>query len=297
MRVNPNMIPDILSAIAKTQEAQDVALQQMSTGRRVNLPSDDPAAAAAMVQNGVRSDLVDQYTQNISSIISLMNTADASLSAVVAQVTQAISLGVEGATGTISDANRQALAQQVQGIRDMVLAQANASYRSSFVFAGTASAAAPYAADPQSASGYRYNGNGGVNSVSVGDGQEIATNIPGDRIFQHPGADLLGSLQGLIVALQNGSSTAIADATTQLRGAFDYLGQQRVFYGNTINRLAAQDTFLRQDTINIQAEQNALVGADLSKVAIAFSQAKTAHDATLAAAARVLPTSLLDYLK
>jgi flagellar hook-associated protein 3 FlgL len=65
MRVNPNMAPDVLAAIWQTQRQEQTALQEMSTGKRVNAPSDDPLASAEMVGNQDQSTRVDQYLQNI----------------------------------------------------------------------------------------------------------------------------------------------------------------------------------------------------------------------------------------
>lgn len=292
--MNPNLVPDILAAIGQTQQAEQVALQEMSTGRRVNMPSDDPAASAAMVQNQTRSDAADQYMQNITTLLGLMQTADSTLSSIVSEATQAISAGTEGANGTMSDSDRQALAQQVQGILGNIVAQANVSYNGVYLFAGTATDSAPF---QLSGNGYTYQGNANVNSVTIGDGFTVQTNLPGSQLFQQPGSDLLGSLGQLVTALQSGTPADISDATTQLSGALAYLRQQRVFYGNSMGQLNNQETFLQQEKVNLQSQQNDLVGVDLAKAITDFTQAQSAHDATLAAAARALPTTLLDYLK
>jgi flagellar hook-associated protein 3 FlgL len=297
MRVNPNMVPDVLSAIASTQEAQAVALRQISSSRRVNQPSDDPAAAAALVQNHNRSDLVDQYTQNGNTVMDMMQAAESSLSSVVSEVSQAVALGVEGANGTLSSGDREILAQQVSGILDDVVSQANLSYRGAHLFAGTATTTVPFTVDTTSPSGYKYNGNGNVNSVVIGDGFSIPINIAGDQLFQHSGSDLLGSLQQLATALRSGDTSAIGTATNQLRGALDYLTEQRVFYGNITSQIKLQESFLQNETVNIKAQETSLVGVDMATAATNFSQAQTASQATLAAAAKVLPQTLLDYLR
>jgi flagellar hook-associated protein 3 FlgL len=297
MRVNPNMVPDVLNAIALTQQAQALALQQISTGRRVNQPSDDPAAAAALVQNHTRSDAVDQYTQNGNTILDMMQAADSALSSVVTEVSQAITLGVEGANGTLNAGQREILAQQVSGILDDVVSQANLSYRGTYLFAGTATTTTPFTADSNAPSGYQYNGNSNVNSVAIGDGFTVPINVAGDQLFQHPGSDLMGSLQQLSAALQSGDTTVIGTATNGLRSALDYLTQQRVFYGNITSQINLQEAFLQNETVNIKAQENSLVGVDMATAATNLAQAQAANQATLAAAAKVLPQTLLDYLK
>ena len=96
MRVDPNMVPDMLAAMQQSQVSLNTALQQVSTGKSVSQPSDNPAAAADMVQNTIETADVDQYTQNVSSVLSTVQTADSALSSVVTSLTQAVSLGTEG---------------------------------------------------------------------------------------------------------------------------------------------------------------------------------------------------------
>jgi flagellar hook-associated protein 3 FlgL len=286
----------MLAAIQQSETTLNSALQQVATGKSVNVPSDNPAAAADMVQNTIESADVDQYTQNISSVTSMVQTADSALSSVVTSLTQAISLGTEGANGTSSAANQQAIATQVQGILSSVASQANLSYQGAYLFGGTASTTTPYTADSSSPTGYTYNGNDGVNSVQIGDQLSVQVNLPGSQIFSNSTTNVLGSLSSLVSALQSGNSTAIGTATSAVSAALNYVSQQRVVYGNAESQLNAQETYLQQETVNLSTQATSLVGVDMAKAATTLSQAETDNNAALAAAAKVLPNTLLNYL-
>jgi flagellar hook-associated protein 3 FlgL len=296
MRINPNMVPDMLAAIQQSQSTLQTALQQVSTGKSVNVPSDNPSASADMVQNTIETADVDQYTQNVSSVLSTVQTADSALSSVVSSLTQAVSLGIEGANGSDSASNQQAIATQVQGILSSVVSQANLSYQGSYVFGGTANTQAPYTADSTSSSGYTYNGNDGVNSVPVGDHMSVQVNVPGSQIFSNSSTNVLGSLNSLVTALQSGNTAAISTATTNVSAALNYVSQQRVIYGNTESQLNAQTTYLQQDTVNLASQATSLVGVDMATAATNLTQAETANSAALAAASKVVPLTLLSYL-
>ena len=297
MRVNPDMSGDILAAIWQTQNQENTALQQMSSGKRVNVPSDDPLAAAQMIGNQAQSNRADQYLQNVDTLTNQLQTADTALGSAVTAVTQAITLGVQGSTGTLSSANRQQIVQNLQGIQSQLVQLANTAVGGNYLFGGTASTAPPYTLDPTNSSGVVYNGNSGTNTVQVADGLNLQTNMPGNQLFQNSAGDIFGSLQGLITALQTGTASDAQTATNQLRTAFDSLTGQRIFYGNAVNQLNSTQTFLQQEQVTLKSQANNLVGADLTKTAIDLTRAQTAHDAALAAAAKILPTSLLDYLK
>jgi flagellar hook-associated protein 3 FlgL len=296
MRINPNVVPDMLAAIQQSESSLQTALQEVSTGRSVNLPSDNPSASADMVQNTLETAAVDQYTQNVSSVLSTVQTADSALSSVVSSLTQAISLGTEGANGTSSAANRQAIAVQVQGILSNVASEANQSYRGAYLFGGTANTTLPYTVDSTSATGYTYNGNNNANSVRVGDNLSVQVSLPGSQIFSDSGISVFGSLNSLVAALQSGNTSDIATATTAVSSALSYVSQQRVVFGNSESQLNAQETCLQQETVSLSSQATAIVGISMAQAAENLVQAETANNAALAAAAKVMPNSLLNYL-
>jgi flagellar hook-associated protein 3 FlgL len=293
MRVNPDPTPDILSAIWQTQTQAQTALEQLSTGKRVNRPSDDPAASATEVQNLAQENRIDQYLQSVGSIRAQFQTADSTLSTMVTSLNRAVSLGVEAGNGSLSSQNVQSIAQEAQGVLDQLVQLANTSFQGSFLFGGTASTQQPFTA---TASGVTYNGNSGVNTVAIADGRTLQTNVPGNQLFQGAGADVLGSVQQLITALQSGNSASIQTATAAISSGLNYLNGQRVFYGNGLDQLDDDETSLNTTKLNLQAQDTALVGADPTQAATDLSKAETSRQAALAAAAKIMSVSLLNYL-
>jgi len=296
MRIDPNLVPTILADLQQSQVSLNTALQEVSTGKSVNQPSDNPASAADMVQNTIETADVDQYTQNVTSVLSTVQTASSVLSSVVTSLTQAVSLGTEGANGTNSTANLQAIAAQVKGILSNVVSDANTSVAGSYLFGGTGTST-PYIADPTSSSGYTYSGNSDSNSVAVGDNLSVQVNVPGSQIFSDPTNDVLGSLSSLVTALQSGNSSDVASATSAVDSALSFVGQQQTVYGNAETQLNAQTSFLQQDTVSLSTQATNLIGVNMATAATDLSQDETDNSAALAAAAKVLPTSLLNYLE
>src|SRR6185437_1827137 len=96
-RVNPNILPDLLSSIEQSQKSQQTAVQQLATGRSVNNLSDNPASAAEMVINNAQSSAVDQFLSNVSDAQSKIQTADSALNNATEILTTAITAGTEGA--------------------------------------------------------------------------------------------------------------------------------------------------------------------------------------------------------
>ncbi len=401
MRVT-TMVPDMQYELQQSQQALATAMQQVSTGLRVNQLSDDPAASANMVQSLAESANVDQYTSNVSSLLPQMQTADSAISGIVTSLSSALSLGTSGATGTTSAAGRQAIAAQLQSVLSDVISHANTSYQGVYVFGGSASSTPPFvpassiftsatgsvgsplsnataltagsvtsisdattgntfvfkavagdtvgtlataisnavaagtlspgtsatinssgqlsigtnsstagivvssndaalgsmSAAPGTAvaNTYAYVGDGNVNQVQVGDSMNVASNLPGNQLLSG-GPNVIGSLTNLINALQNGSSTQIATATAGISAAINYVGQARIPFDNTISELNNQESYLGQEKVTLTSQQSSLVGINLSVAATNLSQAELTSNAVMAAAAKVLPQTLLNYLQ
>jgi flagellar hook-associated protein 3 FlgL len=210
---------------------------------------------------------------------------------------QAISLGTQGADGSMTAENRATIVTQLQSVLSEVVSQANTTLNGVSLFAGTAAAVPAFASDSTSPTGYTYQGNSGVNSAAVGDNLQVNVNVPGDQIFTNPNGNVLGSISQLISALGSGTTTDIGDAVTAVRSALANVGQQRVLYAGVVSQVNAQESYLSQETISLASQQQSLTGVDMSVAVSNLTQAQIAHSAILAAAAKVLPTSLLDYLK
>ena len=294
IRLNPDLLPGLLESIQQSKQSLTTSTEQLASGRSVNQLSDDPVAAA-LVQNHDQAAADGQFLQNLSTLQSKYQVADSTLGNVVQALTRALSLGVEGANGTLTAANRQAIAGEVQGLLNQTVSLANTSYQGAFLFAGTKVSTQPFTLDT-TANTVTYNGNSATTSVQLSDGNSINANLPGDQLFQNGSGSVTGALQDLYSALTTG--TNIPASVTEVQNALNQVNQQRVFYGNNLNQISLSESFLNQDKLNLSQQENGLVGADLATVATNFAQAQVANQATLNATARVLglPT-LLDFLK
>jgi len=248
-----------------------------------------------MVQNTIATGDLDVYTQNVSTALSTVQTASSVLSSVVTSLTSAVSAGTEGANGTNSATDLAALANEVEGILTSVVTAANTSVSGTYIFGGTGTTT-PYTADSSSPTGYTYNGTSDTNSVAIGDQTSVQINLPGSQIFSNSSNNVLGALSSLVTALKGGNSSDIQTATASVDSALNYVGQQQVFYGNAETQLNSQETFLEQDNVTLSTQENTLIGVNESTAATDLSQAETDNSAALAAVAKVLPTSLLNYL-
>jgi flagellar hook-associated protein 3 FlgL len=295
LRVTQDVTRDLLASLAALRREENEALIEVASGRRLNAPSDDPAAVASLTGNHSELSQVEQILRNLASVRGTLQVADSTLNSAVLALTRAISLGVQGANGTLSPENRQALAQEVRGLRDQLLTLANVTFQGTYVFAGTAVTTTPFVADLASPSGVAYQGNDGVASIEVGEGQSLPFNLPGNRLFSDPTADVFLAMEHLIEALE--TSTGMEAATGGVQAAFAHLNTQRAFYGTMLNRLDMAEVFVGRAKFELQRQENTLAAADMESAASRLVQAANAREVALGAAARVSQLSLLDFLR
>ena len=294
IRVNPYPLPDLLAALADTQQQQNTSSLDLATGTRINKPSDDPAGAAQMVINTAQSSQADTFLRSITSVTGLLQTADSTLNSVVTAMQRVISLGTEGANGTLSDSDRADVASELTGIKQQLLSLANTPYQGEFIFSGT-STVQPFVADATSPSGVTYNGNAGTNNVEVGQNYSLQINQAGSQLFTSAAGNVFQSISDLINALQTNNN--IGAAVSSVSNAYDHITGQRVFYGNALNQLQAQQNYLNSEKVDLATAADSISATDMAATSTAFTQSQVAIQADLAVMSRISQSSLFDYLK
>lgn len=247
-----------------------------------------------MISNNAQSSQADTFLRSINSVSGLLQTADSTLNSVVTALQRAISLGVQGANGTLSDSDRADVAAELTGIQQQVLSLANTPYQGEFIFSGT-STVRPFVADALSPSGVTYNGNSGTNSVEVGQNYSLQINQAGSQLFTSASGNVFQSIAHLITALQTNNNIGIA--VTEVSNAYNHVTGQRVFYGNALNQLQAQQNYLNSEKVDLATAANSISATDMAATSTAFTQAQVAIQADLAVMSRISQTSLFDYLK
>lgn len=296
MRVDPNNMPDLLAALGQTELEAEQDELQISTGKSVNVPSDNPTAAALLVQNNDQATLTGGYLNSISAVQGQLATASSTLSSFNTSLQQALTLGIEAANGTQSPADQAAIVVQLQGIQTQLVSLANTAYQGKYVFAGTKTDTVPFVLNPAdpSVSGVTYNGNTGVNQVSIGSGYNLAVNVPGSQLFSATGNSVFLAINNLITAVQNNSG--IETAVNAVNSASSYLSAQTVFYGNATDQTQSESTYLNTAKLQISQQQNTLGAADIVAAATNLTQAQTDSQAALAAIGKLSQNSLFNYI-
>jgi len=281
-----NLLQDINRAQERAQEAQN----QVSSGKKVLNPSDDPTAAADIVQLTSEGAEADQYARNVTFAQSKLQVTDGVLDNVQQMVERARTLGQASlGDGTTSTAN----ITELNGLRDQLLSAANTTYSGRFIFGGSVTTTPPYVKNPDSS--VSYNGNSADMSVQVTRTTTLPTQVPGSDIFSGP-VNVFDVMSNLSTAIQNGDKTAINDAVNQLGQFDDNVSTARSKVGGYLN--LATDVQGQLSTANV-ARSSSLSqeqDADLPTAISEMTQSQQTLQAALAVGAKISQVSILDFL-
>ena len=286
-----------LNDLQQSLNRLDTTQQQLSSGKKLNQPSDDPyGTSQAMSLNGQLSSLND-YTNNITDGTAWTQQATTSLGDIDSMVQRVRELVVQASNGTYTQSDLNASAAEVNQLIDAIKQEANASYNGQYIFSGTSTGTAPY----QTGSTDTYQGGTGSVNRLIGPNTtlSVSTNIStllGNGQASGDGG-LLDTLRTIASDMQSGNTGAIGGADLKnLDSNFGTLTQMEANVGAITNRLTLASTRIQQLQNSDTAALSNVQDADMATVAINFSTEQAAYSAALKAGANIVQSSLLDFL-
>jgi flagellar hook-associated protein 3 FlgL len=273
---------------------------QLSSGKQITRPSDDPYGASRALS--LRGELggLDQFERNVGDGTGWLNTSDTALGQMSDALARVRELLVQGGTDTAGPAARAAMADEIDQLAESVKQEANVQYGGRYIFSGTATDTAPYVLGGTD----RYQGDAGTITRAIGPGVEIPINadvrtLLGDGQAARD-AKLLNALRDISDHLR-GSTPADADAlrTTDLQrldAGLDTLNGIRADVGARTNRLATAASRLSGLQLNTTQLLSDTEDADMAATITQYTTQQAAYSAALKAGANIVQSSLLDFL-
>jgi flagellar hook-associated protein 3 FlgL len=286
-----------LNDLQQSMNRLNTTQQQLSSGKKINQPSDDPyGTSQALGLNGQLSSLND-YTNNITDGTAWTQQATTSLGDIDSMVQRVRELVVQASNGTYTQSDLNASASEVNQLIDAIKQEANASYNGQYIFSGTSTSTAPY----QTGSTDTYQGGTGNVNRLIGPNTTISVNTNISQLLGNGQASgdggLLDTLRTIASDLQSGNTGAIGGADLKnLDSNFGTLTQMEANMGAISNRLTLASTRVQQLQTSDTAALSNVQDADMATTAINFSTEQAAYTAALRAGANIVQSSLLDFL-
>jgi flagellar hook-associated protein 3 FlgL len=245
----------VTNNLADVSSRQAAAAQQAQSGQRVNLPSDDPIAAAQLARLSASQAQVTARRGTISAVRGDTELAESSLQQASDLMATAKDLAVQGGNGSLGAPERAALALQVKDIRDQMLGVANTKGSSGYIFGGSQTQNQPFT------TAGAFTGDDEDHVVDIGNSTPTAVNASGAKAFTVAGGrDVLADLDSLYTALNTNDTVGVSATLDNLDASRAQITSAQAASGTILNRLDASDAILSNAQLqNTQSTQE--VGA------------------------------------
>ena len=292
---------NLLTNINQAMDRIDTTQQELSTGKKINQPSDNPYGTSLALQLNNQLANLDSYSNNVTDGTGWAQAANASLSDVTDSVQRVRELVVQASNGTLTQADMSADAAEVNQLIDQIKQDANTQYNGQYIFSGAATTTAPYQSGPSDA----YAGDTGQVTRQIGPNTSLAVNADlssvlgtGQTTSGQPAGDgkLLNTLRNISDAMKSGNSGALSASLSGLDSNLGSLTGLSANMGATTDRLQMAASRIQSLQASDSQSLSDTQDADMAKTEVDFSTEQAALTAALQAGAHIVQQSLMNFL-
>jgi flagellin-like hook-associated protein FlgL len=266
--------------------------QQLTSGKAVSKPSDSPTGTNRSMQLRSAEAAIDQHARNITDAKAWLEGTDSSLQTMVERTRRVRDLTLQGvSTGSGSDASRRALAVEVTSIREGMLALANEKVNGRPLFGGITAGVEAY-----DASGAWVGSDAATVDRQISDAERLPVNISGQAAFGPAGADLFAVVDR-ISGNMTADPAALATDLDDLDVALDRMLTALADVGARAARLEAAEQVNGDRSLALKGQRAQVEDIDLPRTIMELQMQQVGYETALAATAKVVQPSLMDYLR
>jgi flagellar hook-associated protein 3 FlgL len=179
-----------LQQISITQQQLQLVEEQLSTGLRVNQPSDDPSSAAMIQQLQLTAAQQANYISNVNAAQSQLGETDSTLSDLTSLLQQAQTIASANVSSTVTAAARASAATVVDSLYSQALTMANKEFNGTYLFAGDLQTQPPYVA---ATGGVQFVGSTTTLKTTIDQNSQLEYQISGADIFGGTSSQVTGT--------------------------------------------------------------------------------------------------------
>ncbi len=302
-RITPAMVTSAtLTDLNSSLGALERTTDELSSGRTILAPSDNPYGANRVIDLQSQLDGLSSYEENAHEGIAWENTASGAMSNMNEIAQRVRELVVESANGTNNQSDLETIALQVEQLTESIKQDANTQYAGQYVFSGTATTTAPYAQAPGEDE-YQGNAESVTRAVGPSASVTITTNIStllGNGEAAEDGK-LLDTLRTIAKHLRGGTAEdreALGTTDlTSLDANLTTLSELQAVAGSATDQL--QTALTRNEDLQtaITGELSNTEDTNVAATSIQYANEQAAYEAALRAGATIVQESLLNFLQ
>ncbi|MBP2078909.1 flagellar hook-associated protein FlgL [Oceanobacillus polygoni] len=296
MRVTQGMISNnMLRNLTNSYGKMDTYLHQLSTGKKINRPSDDPVIA--MKGMGYRTELVrvEQYIRNTNEVHNWMDNTDAALDKATSAMQRIRDLAVQASNGTYDKEELKNISEEVKQLKEHMIEIANTNVNDKYIFNGTKTNTAPVNQDGD------IDFDGSPVLIEVSSGTTLQANVDGNDVFGGE-PSIFDTIDNFINKLEGAGDTdldneAIDASIADLDVGINNIVNARAELGARMNRLELVENRLSEQEVIATKTMSQNEDIDYAKAITELITQESLHRAALSAGSRIIQPSLVDFLR
>jgi flagellar hook-associated protein 3 FlgL len=272
---------------------------QLTTGRKINKPSDDPVGITYSLRYRTELASNEQYQKNVDSALSWLDFNDTVLDQ-AGQVLQRVKeLTVQGSTGTNPQVALDNIKDEISQLKGQMLDISNSKINGKYIFNGQMFDKIPY---DQSVAGFdakAVSTDAGDVTYAVGVGVALPVNVTGSEVFGDPAEadNIFKVFDNIITALGSGDYNGVKNQLTNVESRMDKVLIARSGNGARVNRVELMQNRLEDLQVNLTDMQSKTEDADFEKLLINSKINENIYQASLSVGAKVITPTLVDFLR
>ena len=291
-----NMLNNMYQSMWKMGDLQN----QVTTGRKVNKPSDDPASAITSLRMRTKIAQNEQFKKNATEVKSWLEKSEDAMISLGDVLQRARELAVKGANGTNDPGALGAIADEIDQLLEETGVIANSQLSDRFIFGGTNTKAKVF--DPAQPLADAWKGNSKFMDLEIGEGITTRKNLDGKKIFgiSEPDNDqsIFATLQKLSQDLRAGNLQEVGGTNlARMDAHIENVLSARSEVGARQNRIDMTLNRLEGDELSYTKVLSDTEDADLAEVIIRLKEQENVYNATLSTGARIIQPTLVDFLR
>jgi len=294
MRVTNQMLFEAQGQqIAAAREKMLEAQAKVTTGKRVNHPGDDPAAAGVIVSHRMALERFDTIEQTIASATEEAEVADGALQGVSSLIARARELATQLGNDSYSNTERAGGAQEIRDIFGQIVQLMNTQVAGRYIFGGNIDRTPPFDAAGN------YTGDTNVRQVEVAPGLLQNQSVRADQALKGVGGgvDVLGTLTTLMNAMSANDGGGIRGTLAALQTSVDQVAASQTQTGGILAGFSSASNINGVAKLSAQKLLSAAADVDIFDAASELTRAQTSLEASLSVAAKSFNLSLIDFLR
>ncbi|MNO47158.1 Flagellar hook-associated protein 3 [compost metagenome] len=269
--------------------------QQLATGQRISKPSDDPVGLTYQMRYDTDLARSDEFLMNAQTGTEILKTMDSLMQQASDVLKRARTLTLQAANGTLDAQQRGTISSEIKQLKEQMVTIGNSTYNGRYLFNGQKTDQPPYtnatASSDKTDTGLFY--------LNVSPSVKVPVSITGEIIFGQADStnNVFKVLDELSDALDTNTVSGISSSVDKIDAAVDHMMVSWAEVGARMNRFELMENRIASEQVSLQEQRSNVADVDFSEAIMNLKMKENVLQAALSTGARVMQTSLVDFIR